>query len=524
MTTRIAIRRALVSVSDKTWLAELVRYLHESSVEVLSTGGTARHLREQGIPVMEVSDYTGFPEILDGRVKTLHPRIHGGLLAIRSNPSHAAQMQAQNIQPIDLVIVNLYPFREAAARAGATFPEVVEQIDIGGPGMVRSAAKNSEFVAVVTDPRDYGWILEELKTHDCSLSDVTRFILAQKAFAHTASYDGAIAAYLSERVWSSAGPVKGQQGLPPLQILSLEKVKDLRYGENPHQRGALYRQISQPGAGVAGAEFLHGKELSYNNLLDSDAAWSLVLEFDRAAAAIIKHMNPCGTAHADTLREAYVMARECDPVSAFGSVVALNRRVEEDTAAEIASTFVEVVLAPEFSAKALEILMTRKGLRVLRTSMQPGPASELREISGGYLLQDLDLFHLRPEQLKVVSRRAPTGPELEALMFGWRVVKHVKSNAIVFCNSSRTLGVGAGQMSRVDSVKLAGQRAVLPLQDCVMASDAFFPFPDGIVAAAGFGVRAVIQPGGSVRDAEAVEAADAHDMAMVFTGIRHFRH
>lgn len=520
----IPIRRALVSVSDKTGLAELARYLRENNVEILSTGGTARFMRSQGVPAIEVSDYTGFPEILDGRVKTLHPRIHGGLLAIRSNSSHQEQMQAQDIRAIDMVVVNLYPFREVAAMKGSAFSEAVEQIDIGGPSMIRSAAKNSDFVAVVTDPRDYEWILQELKTHNCSLSGATRFILAQKAFAYTASYDGAIAGYFAERVWSPKGPTKAEQGLPPLDIPSLEKIKDLRYGENPHQRAALYGRVGLPRTGVAGAAFLHGKELSYNNLLDSDAAWNLVCEFDRAAAAIIKHTNPCGVAQSDTLREAYVLARECDPVSAFGSVVALNRTVDDDTATEIAATFVEVVLAPDFSEKALEILRTKKNLRLLRMSLQPSSPLEHREISGGFLVQERDFYHVRRDQLKVVTKRAPSEAELDALMFGWSVVKHVKSNAIVLSDATRTLGIGAGQMSRVDSVKLAAQRAVLPLKGCVMASDAFFPFPDGIIAAAGFGVKAVIQPGGSVKDAEAIEAADKHDMAMVFTGIRHFRH
>jgi phosphoribosylaminoimidazolecarboxamide formyltransferase/IMP cyclohydrolase len=520
----IPIRRALVSVSDKTGLAELARYLHENNVEILSTGGTARFMRTQGIPVIEVCDYTGFPEILDGRVKTLHPRIHGGLLAIPSNSSHQQQMEAQGIRAINMVVVNLYPFRETAAVKGSTFSEVVEQIDIGGPSMIRSAAKNGDFVAVVTDPRDYGWILQELKAHNCSLGGATRFILAQKAFAHTASYDGTIAGYFAERVWSPNGPTKAEQGLPPLDILSLEKIKDLRYGENPHQRAALYGRVGFPRIGVAAAAFLHGKELSYNNLLDSDAAWNLVCEFDRTAAAIIKHTNPCGVAQSDTLREAYVLARECDPVSAFGSVVAFNRTVDDDTATEIVATFVEAVLAPDFSEKALEILRTKKNLRLLRMPLQLPSPLEHREISGGFLIQERDLYHVGRNQLKVVTRRAPSDAELEALMFGWSVVKHVKSNAIVLSDATRTLGIGAGQMSRVDSVKLAAQRAVLPLEGCVMASDAFFPFPDGIIAAAGFGVRAVIQPGGSVKDAEAIEAADKHDMAMVFTGIRHFRH
>ena len=450
--------------------------------------------------------------------------MHGGLLGIRSNPSHLQQMQAQAIEPIDMVVVNLYPFREVAARESSSFPEVVEQIDIGGPSMIRSAAKNHESVAVVTDPRDYDWIIQELNSHDGKLSGVTRFILAQKAFAATASYDGAIAAYLSERIWTPQGPAKTEQGLPPMEILSLQKVKDLRYGENPHQRAALYHRISLPSSGVAGAEILQGKELSYNNLLDSDAAWNLVREFERTAAVIIKHTNPCGVAQSDSLRDAYVLARECDPVSAFGSVIAFNRAVDEATAAEIAATFVEVVLAPEFSEPALSILKTKKNLRLLRLPLQAAGQWEHREIGGGFLVQDRDAYYVKAGDLKVVTRRPPTDAEMEALMFGWRVVKHVKSNAIVLSDATRTLGVGAGQMSRVDSVKLAAQRAVLPLAGCVMASDAFFPFPDGIIAAAGVGVRAVIQPGGSIKDADAIEAANAKDMAMVFTGIRHFRH
>ena len=520
----ISIRRALLSVSDKTSLIELASFLHERNVELLSTGGTASRLREAGLKVTEVSDYTGSPEILDGRVKTLHPKIHGGLLGIRSKPSHQAQMQEHGIQPIDMVVVNLYPFRETAARKEASFEEVVEQIDIGGPSMVRSAAKNHAFVAIITDPRDYGWIVEEMEGHECNLSDATCFKLAQRAFAHTAAYDAAIAAWFSERAWAPDGITKDPKELTPLEILSLEKARDLRYGENPHQRGALYRPISAPKAGVAGAEVLHGKELSYNNLLDSDAAWNLALEFELPAAAVIKHTNPSGVAQADTLKNAYILARDCDPVSAFGSVVALNREVEADTAAELASTFVEVVIAPGFHPDALAILIQRKNLRLLKASLTRAPYLEHRQIGGGFLVQDKDFYQVSPEDLKVVTKRAPSEEELKALLFGWRVVKHVKSNAIVFSNATRTLGIGAGQMSRVDSVKWGAMRARLPLQGCALASDAFFPFPDGLEIAAGYGVRAVIQPGGSVRDAEVIAAADAHDIAMVFTGIRHFKH
>jgi phosphoribosylaminoimidazolecarboxamide formyltransferase / IMP cyclohydrolase len=520
----ITIRRALISVSDKTGLVDFARYLTANSVEILSTGGTAKHLRDNGIPVTDVSDYTGSPEILDGRVKTLHPRIHAGLLAIREKTSHREQLLTHGIPEIDMVIVNLYPFRETAAQESKTFEEVVEQIDIGGPSMVRSAAKNHSAVAVITDPSDYLWILGELQANKCSLGSPTLFILAQKAFALTASYDAAISAWLAERVWSTEGVKKAGSELPDLETLALKKVADLRYGENPHQRAALYVRMGIPRSGVAGAKVLNGKELSYNNLLDSDAAWNLALEFDRPAAAVIKHTNPSGVAQADILHQAYVLARDCDPVSAFGSVVAFNRAVDSATAAEVNTTFVEVVLAPWYSEEAIAILRQKKNLRVLQ--VEPGRYSELafRNIDGGFLVQDRDLHRIAPGDLKVVTKRAPTQEELEALLFGWRVVKHVKSNAIVFSDANRTLGIGAGQMSRVDSVKWGAQRATLPLQGSVMASDAFFPFPDGVVAAAGYGIRAVIQPGGSMRDAEVIAAADELDLAMVLTGIRHFRH
>jgi len=521
----IRVKRALISVSDKSNLADLALFLHQNHVEILSTGGTARFLQEKGIPVVEVSHYTGFPEILDGRVKTLHPRIHGGLLAIRQKPAHQAQMSEQDIPLIDLVVVNLYPFQEVAAREDAQFEEVIEQIDIGGPSMVRSAAKNHASLAVVTDPRDYGWIQKEMMDHGCCLSDSTRFILAQEAFARTAAYDSAISTYLSQRVWSPEGhALKTGESIPRAEVISLEKIRDLRYGENPHQRGALYRQTSRAVDGVAGAEVLHGKELSYNNLLDADAALNLVREFDRAASAVIKHSNPSGAAQADTAVEAYTLARDCDPVSAFGSVVAFNRTVEADSAAELSSTFVEVVLSPAYTEEALEILTRKKNIRLLRIASGRTSYLQHRQIGGGYLVQDQDTYHVDPGDLKRVTKRVPTDEEMDALLFGWRVVKHVKSNAIVFSNASRTLGVGAGQMSRVDSVKWGAMRAILSLDGSSMASDAFFPFPDGIIEAAKYGVKSVIQPGGSIRDAEVIEAADALDIAMVFTGIRHFKH
>ncbi len=520
----VRIERALISVSDKTGLAELSQTLHEMGVKLISTGGTANFLRDRNIPVIDISEHTGFPEILDGRVKTLHPKVHGGLLGIRNKPSHQAQMKEQNIQTIDMVVVILYPFRESAAKEGATFPEVIEQIDFGGPSMIRSAAKNHASVAVVTDPRDYGWILEELKTHSGGLSDATRFILAQKAFATTASYDSAIASWFSERTWSTEGAIKQGGAVPSSEVLTLEKISDLRYGENPHQRAALYRSISEPSFGVTGADVLHGKELSYNNLLDSDAAWNLILEFNKPAAAIIKHTNPCGAAQSDSLAEAYRLALACDPVSAFGSVIAVNRTVDAETATELSKLFVEVLLAPDYSRDALAILQQKKNIRILKVKSDGPLALQHRQIGGGFLVQDKDTHYLRPEDLKTVTKRAPSQAELEALLFGWRVVKHAKSNAIVFASSSQMLGIGCGQTSRVDAVKWGAMKATLPLQGCALASDAFFPFPDGLLAAVEYGVRAVIQPGGSVRDAEVIDAADKHDIAMVFTGIRHFKH
>ncbi|NLT65253.1 MAG: bifunctional phosphoribosylaminoimidazolecarboxamide formyltransferase/IMP cyclohydrolase [Acidobacteria bacterium] len=520
----IQLHRALISVSDKTDLIPLAKLLHDLGVELLSTGGTASHLRDHNLPVTDVSEYTGFPEILDGRVKTLHPKIHGGLLAIREKASHLAQLKTQQIQPIDMVVVNLYPFRETAAKEGVSFHEVIEQIDIGGPSMIRSAAKNHAGVVVLTDPRDYRWVMEELRASGGKVSDATLFTLAQKAFAATASYDSAIATWFSERTWSPDGPKKEVLGMPAIEVLSLEKMTDLRYGENPHQRAALYRRSGEPAGGVAGAQFLHGKELSYNNLLDSDGAWALVLEFDRPAAAIIKHTNPCGVAQSDTLADAYTLARESDPVSAFGSVVALNRTVDVDTADEINKTFVEVVLAPDFESEALAILQQKKNIRLLKVGPDIRLDLQHRQIGGGFLVQDKDVHFTLAKDLKVVTRRQPTEEEIEALLFGWRVVKHVKSNAIVFCDASRMLGIGAGQTSRVDAVKWGASKATLPLQGSSMASDAFFPFPDGLLTAVRYGIRSVIQPGGSVRDAEVIAAADENDVAMVFTGIRHFKH
>jgi len=515
------VERALVSVSNKEGIAEFARELQGMGVEILSTGGTARLLREAGIRVKLVSEVTGFPEILEGRVKTLHPMIHGGLLGKRSDERHLQEMAAHGIRPIDIVVVNLYPFEETVSRAGVSLEEAIENIDIGGPSMLRSAAKNFEDVVVVVDPADYGLVLTELKEGDRRVSANTRATLARKAFQYTARYDAAISSYLS-RVAAEDG-----DKFPRLLTLSFEKVHDLRYGENPHQKAAFYRQALVPVSSLAAARKLHGKELSFNNLLDLEAALSMVREFERPAAAIIKHTNPCGVAVAETLVEAYRKARECDPVSAFGGIVATNRVLDAATAGEIASTFMEAVIAPGFAEDGLSVLTRKKDLRLMECALQEGQVRsefDLKRISGGLLVQDKDTALLGEAGMKVVSKRQPTPAEIEALGFAWRVAKHVKSNAIVFTTADRTVGIGAGQMSRVDSVKIAAMKAGSSLRGTVVASDAFFPFRDGVDAAAEAGATAVIQPGGSVRDEEVIEAADEHGMAMVFTGMRHFRH
>ncbi|MBI4537279.1 MAG: bifunctional phosphoribosylaminoimidazolecarboxamide formyltransferase/IMP cyclohydrolase [candidate division NC10 bacterium] len=526
------IRRALLSVSDKTGLVEFAAGLSARQVELVSTGGTAAVLRSANLPVMDVASVTGFPEMLDGRVKTLHPCIHGGLLALRGNPEHERELATHGIRPIDLVAVNLYPFAAAIAKAGISLPEAVEQIDIGGPALLRSAAKNFEAVAVVVHPADYGPLLDELSARDGSLSRTTRFALARKAFSHTAYYDGLIAAFM-ERVEleaSGAGspPTLALPAFPDTLFLRLEKLQELRYGENPHQRAALYRDL-QDSSGLASARQLHGKELSYNNLLDLHAAWELVKEFAEPTLAIIKHTNPCGVATADTLLEAFQQARATDPVSAFGGILASNRTLDAPTAEAIAATFVEAIIAPAYAPEALDVLRGKKNLRLLELPPaslgQPADrAYEIRRVSGGFLLQEPDRLDLRPADLWVVTRRSPSPQEERGLRFAWRVAKHVKSNAIVLATERATVGVGAGQMSRVDAARLARQKAQGPPRDMVLASDAFFPFRDGVDVAAEAGVTAIIQPGGSVRDAEVIAAADEHGMAMLFTGVRHFRH
>ena len=545
------IRRALISVSDKTGIVDFARELAHFNVEIISTGGTAKALRDAGITVRDISDITGFPEMMDGRVKTLHPRVHGGLLAIRDNPEHTAAMEQHGIEPIDLVVVNLYPFAETIMRKGVTREEAIEQIDIGGPAMIRSAAKNAHDVAVVVVPSSYQNIIHEMKSHNGALSLATRKRLAQEAFKQTAVYDISISSYLSSQekpntfgggggigTFAGGGGPRHEMpadiaeafsaeefgGRPPDRMSwTIVKIADLRYGENPHQMAAIYGMAQ--GGGVANAEVLSGKEMSFNNYVDADAAWNLVSDFDETACAIIKHTNPAGVGLGETGAEAYTKALATDPVSAFGGIVAFNRIVDAEAAQEVVKIFTEVVIAPDYDAAALEILQTKKNLRVLRVKEQrAGRKLEFRQISGGMLVQSADNHKLDPQKLKIVTARQPTDEEMRALFFAWIVCKHTKSNAIVYARDGQTVGVGAGQMSRVDSVKIGAMRAQLPVAGSVLASDAFFPFRDGIDEAARHGITAVIQPGGSVRDEEVIAAANEHGLAMVFTGVRHFKH
>ena len=520
------VKRALLSVTDKTGLVEFARQLVAMEVELISTGGTARTLREVGLQVRDVSDLTGFPEMLDGRVKTLHPAVHGGILHMRSSDEHRAAVAAHGIEAIDMVVVNLYAFETTARKPGVSFGELVENIDIGGPSMVRSAAKNFEDVAIVTSVADYEPLAAEMQANQGGLSLETRWRLARQAFALTAAYDTAIASTFSKIAAErqnepGLAPAEGGAHFPGTLLLSYAKSADLRYGENPHQGAALYEDGT--GTGVAAAKQLQGKELSYNNLVDLDAAWELVHEFAEPAVAIIKHSNPSGAATASTVVEAYGKALATDPVSAFGSVIGVNREVDDALAEEISRLFVEAIAAPSFSEGALVRLGSKKNLRLLVVKSAV-PARVVKQISGGLLLQDADVEPERAAALKVVTKRQPTPEEMEALLFAWKVAKHVKSNAIVYAREGQTVGVGAGQMSRVDAAKFGAMKAVLPLAKTVVASDAFFPFPDGLEAVAAAGATAVIQPGGSVRDQEVIEAADKLEIAMVFTGIRHFRH
>ena len=516
------IRRAIVSVSDKSGVAEFARGLSRLGVELYASGGTAELLRQKRVPVRLIEEYTGFPEMLDGRVKTLHPKIHGGILAMRGSASHMKTIASHGIVPFDMVVVNLYPFEATVAKPGCTLEEAVENIDIGGPAMLRSAAKNCRDVAVVTDPSDYPDILGRLKKGNGNLDPKTHAELGRKAFALTARYDAAVSDYL--------GRVADGGGEFPLTVTAQwRKVQSLRYGENPHQAAAFYVDVRVPDEPtLGGARQLQGKELSYNNIVDLDAALQLALEFAEPAAAIIKHTNPSGVGLSRRLVDAFKKARECDPVSAYGGVIGFNREVNGETAREVASTFFEAIVAPSYDRNARKILSAKANLRLLETGgvfrWGGAPGHEMKKVSGGLLLQGRDRHVLDPASLKFVTKRAPAKEELEALLFAWKVCKHVKSNAIVFALRDRTVGVGAGQMSRVDSAKIAVMKAQHPTAGTVVASDAFFPFRDGLDVAAAAGATAAIQPGGSVRDAEVIAAADEHGMAMVFTGVRHFRH
>ena len=523
----MAIERALISVYDKTGVAEFARELAALGVEIISTGGTAKLLRDAGIPVRDVAELTGWPEMLGGRVKTLHPKVHGGILFQRGKAEDRKEATDHSIVPIDLVVVNLYPFSATAAKPDVTPEELIENIDIGGPAMVRSAAKNFQSVGVVTDPGDYPAIAAELRDKG-ELSLATRLALARKAYARTARYDGEIATEL-ERLVADDGVTLGPLDKLPARLhIALERRQTMRYGENPHQAAALYIPAGRPAAGLAGAKQLQGKELSYNNLVDLDAAWGLVEEFRRPGVAIIKHNNPCGAAEQESLREAYVKALACDPVSAFGGVLAFNRVIDAPAAEEVAKLFVECIVAPGYEPGALEKFAAKKNLRLLEMPREAAPIElELKRISGGVLVQEADHHELAEADLKVATERAPTDAERRALLFAWKVSKHVKSNAILFAREGQTVGVGAGQMSRVDSVKIAVIKAAtagLSLAGSVVASDAFFPFPDGVEEAGKAGATAVIQPGGSVRDQDVIDAANKLGMAMVFTGVRHFRH
>jgi phosphoribosylaminoimidazolecarboxamide formyltransferase / IMP cyclohydrolase len=515
------IQRAILSVTDKTGLVDFARKLTAMGVELISTGGTAKLLRDSGVAVKDISDLTGFPEMLDGRVKTLHPKVHGGILHRRDNPAHRSAVAEHGIAPIDMVVVNLYAFEKTAAKPGVGFEELIENIDIGGPSMIRSAAKNFHDVAVVTSPSDYASVADELARSEGGLSLATKWRLAQKAFATTAAYDSAIASTL-ERVPADSFQVSAQaEVFPPTLRFTFHKTLDLRYGENPHQRAAMYSDGS--GVGVANARQLQGKELSYNNIVDLQAAWDLAQEFDEPVCAIIKHTNPCGTATGKTLAEAYKRALECDPVSAFGGVIGVNRPIDAEAAEEMHKLFLEVIAAPGFDEAANAKLASKKNLRLVEVI----PANQkwtFKNISGGLLVQDADLRPLQDADLKVVTRRPPTPEETRALLFAWKVCKHVKSNAIVYARDGQTVGVGAGQMSRVDAAKIGAMKAQLPLKGTVAASDAFFPFPDGVEEIAKAGATAIIQPGGSQRDPDVIEAADRLGLAMLFTGVRQFRH
>jgi phosphoribosylaminoimidazolecarboxamide formyltransferase/IMP cyclohydrolase len=508
----------------QTCALPISRGLHQLDVKILSTGGTAKLLADNGVPCTEVADYTGFPEMLDGRVKTLQPKVHAGILARRDLPEHVATLQKHNIPTIDLVVVNLYPFAATVAKPGCTLEDAIENIDIGGPTMVRAAAKNHAHVAIVTDPVDYADVLAEMQANNGAVSDATRFDLAKKAFSHTAAYDSMISNYLT--AINSNG---GKQDFPAQINFNFAKVQDMRYGENPHQQAAFYRDLVRVPGGIADYTQAQGKELSYNNIGDADAAWECVKTFEQPACVIVKHANPCGVAIADTPLSAYKLAYATDTTSAFGGIIAFNRELDEATAAQIvANQFVEVIIAPSATAVALAVTAAKQNVRVLTVPLSNAHNQwDIKRVSGGLLVQTPDSLNVQAAQLKVVTKLQPTPSQLQDLLFAWRVAKYVKSNAIVFCKGGQTLGVGAGQMSRVDSTRIASikaQNAGLSLQGSVVASDAFFPFRDGVDVLAQAGAKAVIQPGGSMRDAEVIAAADEHGIAMVLTGYRHFRH
>ncbi|HUR98463.1 MAG TPA: bifunctional phosphoribosylaminoimidazolecarboxamide formyltransferase/IMP cyclohydrolase [Pyrinomonadaceae bacterium] len=546
MTQFRKIKRALLSLSDKTGAVDFAKALAGFGVQIISTGGTANGLREAGLEVTDVSEVTGFPEMMNGRVKTLHPKIHGAFLALRDNPGHVASMAEHGIEPIDMVVVNLYPFEETTAKADVSLEEAVENIDIGGPAMIRSASKNWRDVAVVTTPESYATLIAEMQANDGSLSLETRQRLAVMAYTRTAEYDKVISSYLARQLSAGGSLSKGGDAHPERVIeetsitfdtpyfskhigVELEKAADLRYGENPHQKGALY--LNSLNGGVAHAEQLNGKEMSFNNYVDAEAAWNLVNDLAERAVAIIKHTNPSGVGTGATNEEAYRRALSTDPVSAFGGIVAFNHSVDAEVARLVIEVFSEVIVAPDYDQDALEVFRAKPNLRVLRAK-EPvynplGRRLEFKQLTGGFLVQDQDVHQLQLGDLKTVSKRLPSDAELRSMLLAWRVCKHVKSNAIVLANEHQTVGVGSGQMNRVDSVRIAAMRAErfdLPIRGCALASDAFFPFRDNVDEAAKMGVSAIIQPGGSIKDADSIAAADEHGLTMAFTGFRHFKH
>ena len=517
------VNRVIISVSDKEGISDFAKGLEEFNVEILSTGGTAKQLRDAGVSVMDISEYTGSPEILDGRVKTLHPKIYGGVLALRENETHLQQMQENDMQPIDMIIVNLYPFEEVIKKENVDFMEAIENIDIGGPTMLRAAAKNYQYVTLVTHPEDYNDLLEELRQNNGAISEETNFKLAVKAFSYVSRYDAAISNFLG-----AIGPDGEKEKFPPSLTIHMEKKMKLRYGENPHQDASFYVQSGFEEPCISNSTQLQGKELSLNNIYDTDAALETVKDYKEGACVVVKHNNPCGVATDESVVQSFLKAKACDPVSSFGGIVAFNREVDEATANELAAMFLEVVIAPGYSDKALEVLSTKGNLRVMKTpegTLEANAGLDFKKVIGGALIQDRDTGIERDfADMKVATKRKPTDEELNALKFGWTVCKHVKSNAIVFAREGQTVGIGAGQMSRVDSVKLATMKAELPTEGATLASDAFFPFRDGIDEAAKAGITAIVQPGGSIRDQDIIDACDEHGIAMVFTGYRHFKH